>query len=205
MFLLQKATAPSWIEDNQGKLWLWTQPWTFSLKTAHTQPAVQLLITHPSLWDDGRLRCRNDSKSCGLFFHILGLVFRKYLYSCGHLQEQAATKVHQLLCFQHGCIRPLQPFDRHDYEDRWDYFRLGILESRQSVAAGKHSMQPYLISPRCFSCGFYRNWKPSFDLNRQAHRCRLSTEGQTYLLKSTIDQHSKHVVRRHRCPRTLFL
>ena len=46
MFLLQKATAPSWIEDNQGKLWLWTQPWTFSLKTAHTQPAVQLLITH---------------------------------------------------------------------------------------------------------------------------------------------------------------
>ena len=36
MFLLQKATAPSWIEDNQSKLWLWTQPWTFSLKTAHT-------------------------------------------------------------------------------------------------------------------------------------------------------------------------
>ena len=100
----------------------------------------------PSLWDDGRFRCRNNSKSCGLFFHFLGLVFLKYLLSCGHLQEQAATKVHQLLCFQHGCIRPLQPFDRHDYEDRWDYFRLGILESRQSVAAGKHSMQPYLIS-----------------------------------------------------------
>ena len=46
---------------------------------------------------------------------------------------------------------------------------------------------------------------PDVSVNRQAHRCRLSTEGQTYLLKSTIDQHSKHVVCRHRHPCTLFL
>ena len=64
-------------------------------------------------------------------------------------------------------------------------------------------MQTCLLSARCFCRGFHR--KPSFDLNRQAHRCRLSTEGQTYLLKSTIDQHSKHVACRHRRPRTLFL
>ena len=70
-------------------------------------------------------------------------------------------------------------------------------------SAGKHSMQTCLFSARCFSRNFHR--KPSLDLHRQAHRCRLSAEGQTYLLKSTIDQHSKHVVCRHCRLRTLFL
>ena len=70
-------------------------------------------------------------------------------------------------------------------------------------SAGKHSMQTCLFSARCFSRNFHR--KPSLDLHRQAHRCRLSAEGQTYLLKSTIDKHFKHVVCRHRRPRTLFL
>ena len=64
-------------------------------------------------------------------------------------------------------------------------------------------MQTCLFSARCFSRNFHR--KPSLDLHRQAHRCRLSAEGQTYLLKSTIDKHFKHVVCRHRRPRTLFL
>ncbi|CAH3114038.1 unnamed protein product [Pocillopora meandrina] len=32
-------------------------------------------------------------------------------------------------------------------------------------------MQTCLLSARCFRRGFHR--KPSFDLNRQAHRCRL--------------------------------
>ena len=52
------------------------------------------------------------------YIYIPGFVFRKYLSSCGHLQKQAVTKIHQLLRFQHGYIRPLQPFDRHDCEDR---------------------------------------------------------------------------------------
>ena len=53
---------------------------------------------------DSAVEVTAKAKSTGFYFHFPGFVYRKYLYSCGHLQEQAATKIHQLLRFQHGCI-----------------------------------------------------------------------------------------------------
>ena len=134
----------------------------FFENSSQTKKPYRLESFRSSLWNNSRLRSRGYSSSSGLYFHFPCFIFRKYLSSCGHLQEKAATKIHQLLRFQHGCIRPLQPFDHHDCEDRWDHFRIEFLESWSSVAARKHSMQTCLLSARCFRRGFHR--KPSFDL-----------------------------------------
>ena len=59
------------------------------------------------------------AKALVYIFIFLVSFFGNIFFLCGHLQEEAATKIHQLLCFQHGCIRPLQqPFDHHYCEDR---------------------------------------------------------------------------------------
>ena len=58
------------------------------------------------------------AKAVAYFFIFLVSFFGNIFILVVIYKNKRLPKIHQLLCFQHGCIRSLQPFDRHDCEDR---------------------------------------------------------------------------------------